>query len=36
MHGANSLYQKLGFKKLNKPKGKTGHTWTNCWYIRDI
>jgi putative acetyltransferase len=36
MHGANSLYQKTGFKRLKKPRGKTGHTWTNRWYIINI
>jgi putative acetyltransferase len=36
MHGANQLYKKMGFIRLNQPKGKTGHHWTNCWYIKDI
>lgn len=36
MHGANSLYKKMGFISLDKPLGNTGHTWTNCWYIKEI
>jgi putative acetyltransferase len=36
MHGANALYKKFGFKQLDKPMGDTGHTWTNCWYIKEI
>jgi len=36
MHGANALYQKFGFIKIDKPIGNTGHTWTNCYYIKDI
>lgn len=36
MHGANTLYQKFGFTGLEKPQGNTGHTWTNCWYIKEI
>lgn len=34
MHGANRLYKKFGFVKLDQPIGKTGHHWTNCWYIK--
>jgi putative acetyltransferase len=36
MHGANTLYKKFGFKKLDKPIGNTGHNWTNCWYIKTL
>jgi putative acetyltransferase len=36
MHGANTLYKKFGFIKLDKPMGNTGHTWTNCWYIKKL
>lgn len=36
MHAANSLYTKAGFKKLDKPIGNTKHTWTNCWYIKEL
>lgn len=36
MHGANTLYIKFGFKKLDKPIGNTGHSWTNCWYIKTL
>lgn len=36
MHGANKLYQKSGFVKLDKPLGTTGHHWTNCWYIKKL
>lgn len=36
MHGANALYGKFGFKKLEKPLGNTGHTWTNCFYYKEI
>ncbi len=36
MNQANLLYQKSGFKKLDRPKGNTGHSWTNCWYIKKL
>jgi len=36
MYGANSLYKKFGFIQLEKPMGNTGHTWTNCWYMKEI
>lgn len=36
MHSANSLYTKTGFMKLDKPRGNTKHSWTNCWYIKEI
>jgi putative acetyltransferase len=36
MHGANALYQKFGFTKLDNPIGNTGHAWTNCFYIKEI
>lgn len=36
MHGANTLYKKFGFTRLKQPMGNTGHTWTNCWYLKDI
>ncbi len=36
MHGANTLYEKFGFMGLDKPIGNTGHSWTNCWYIKEL
>jgi putative acetyltransferase len=36
MHNANALYKKLGFKPLDKPIGNTGHTFTTCWYLKDL
>lgn len=36
MHGANTLYKKFSFMKLDKPIGNTGHNWTNCWYIKEF
>jgi len=36
MQGANALYKKCGFQKLDKPMGNTGHSWTNCWYIKEL
>jgi putative acetyltransferase len=36
MHGANALYKKFGFIKLDEPIGNLGHTWTNCFYIKEI
>lgn len=36
MHQANLLYQRSGFEKLDQPKGSTGHSWTNCWYIKKL
>jgi len=36
MHGANALYKRFGFAKLDNPIGNTGHTWTNCFYIKEI
>jgi putative acetyltransferase len=36
MHEANSLYKKAGFTKLDEPRGNTKHTWTNCWYIKEL
>lgn len=36
MHGANNLYHKFGFLKLEKPLGDTGHSWTNHWYIKNL
>ncbi len=36
MNQANLLYQKSGFNRLEHPKGNTGHSWTNCWYIKKL
>lgn len=36
MTQANLLYQKSGFNRLDRPKGNTGHPWTNCWYIKKL
>jgi putative acetyltransferase len=36
MNQANLLYQKFGFNRLDRPKGNTGHSWTNCWYIKKL
>jgi putative acetyltransferase len=36
MLGANTLFKRFGFTKLDKPLGNTGHTWTNCWYIKEL
>lgn len=36
MNQANLLYQKSGFNRLDHPKGNTGHSWTNCWYIKKL
>lgn len=36
MHGANTLYIKFGFMKLDNPMGNTGHSWTDCWYIKKL
>lgn len=36
MAGANILYQKLGFKKLEKAMGATGHSSCEAWYVIDL
>ena len=36
MHSANNLYAKLGFEKLEKPLGLTGHTNTELWYMKNL
>lgn len=36
MHAAQKLYEKFGFKKLDKPMGNTGHFKCNCWYVREV
>lgn len=36
MHGANTLYKKFGFIKLDKRMGYTGHGWTDCWYVKKL
>lgn len=33
---AIKMYEKLGFKKLEKPLGKSGHTSCNIWMIKKI
>jgi len=36
MHKARALYEKNGFKPLEKPLGNTGHFGCDRWYIRDL
>lgn len=36
METAQKLYEKHGFKKLDKPMGDTGHFKCNCWYVREV
>ncbi len=36
MEGANILYQKLGFKKLDHAMGSTGHSACESWYVIDL
>lgn len=33
---AVSMYEKLGFQKLNHPLGNSGHTTCNIWMIKEI
>ena len=33
MDAANGLYQKMGFKPLDKPMGNTGHGSCDAWYL---
>jgi putative acetyltransferase len=33
---AVSMYEKYGFKKIDKPLGSSGHTSCNIWMIKDI
>jgi putative acetyltransferase len=36
MAAARKLYERMGFKVLNKPMGKTGHFSCDSWYARDL
>ena len=36
MWGANQLYQRTGFQKLDKPMGKTGHCSCDRWYVKTL
>lgn len=36
MEAANHLYNKNGFVKLNQPKGATGHSGCDAYYIKDL
>jgi putative acetyltransferase len=36
MEKANQLYIKLGFKKLAKPMGDTGHFGCDNWYLKEL
>jgi len=36
MTQAQELYQKFGFKRLNKPLGKTGHFGCDRWFALDL
>lgn len=36
MENANALYESLGFKKLKKPLGDTGHSKADTWYLREL
>jgi len=33
---AVQMYEKLGFKKLDKALGSSGHTTCTIWMIRDV
>jgi len=33
---AVSIYEKLGFRKLNRPLGSSGHTTCNIWMLLDL
>lgn len=36
MHQAKGLYKKYGFKKLNTPKGSTGHFGCDAWFEKTL
>jgi putative acetyltransferase len=36
MESANILYEKHGFKRLQKPMGDTGHFGCNKWFLKEI
>jgi putative acetyltransferase len=36
MHKAQSLYQRMGFQKLNAPMGETGHHSCQHWYLKNL
>ena len=36
MWQANLVYEKMGFKSLEKPLGDTGHTSTEVWMVREL
>jgi putative acetyltransferase len=33
---AVSMYEKLGFRKINHPLGKSGHTGCKIWMVKDL
>ena len=35
-NNAISLYEKLGFLRLNKPLGESGHTTCDIWMVKEI
>ena len=36
MWQANLLYKKMGFQPLSEPKGCTGHSGCDSWYIKKL
>lgn len=36
MESARKLYEKMGFQKLDKPMGNTGHFGCNHWYAKSL
>ena len=36
MYGAQKLYKKKGFKRINNPLGNTGHSSCPVWMIKDL
>jgi len=36
MHRARALYQKVGFRVIDRPMGNTGHTACDGWYALDL
>lgn len=36
MWQANLVYEKMGFKPLEKPLGNTGHNSTEVWMLREL
>ena len=36
MERANRLYRKAGFERISAPLGKTGHTFTDAWFLLEF